>query len=92
MFSLLIIVFREESESVLELKGLTPSGTLPVGILSGGRDSLNSGKLENLFFFDELPGASAVCFYQGNVLNFSSCQPPYRMYPSVINLSLFHRS
>ena len=42
-------IYREESESVLELKGLTPSGTLPVGILSGGKDSLNSGRLCNFY-------------------------------------------
>lgn len=35
--------FRKESESVLELKGLTPSGMLPMGVLSGGASSLKTG-------------------------------------------------
>ena len=39
-----VYIYREESESVLELKGLTPSGSLPVGLLSGGKDSLHSGR------------------------------------------------
>jgi hypothetical protein len=38
----ILFLFREESESVLHLKGLTPTGALPLGALSGGKASLNN--------------------------------------------------
>lgn len=39
---MLQFAFSEESESVLQLKGLTPTGALPLGALSGGKSSLKN--------------------------------------------------
>ena len=50
---------REESESVLQLKGLTPNGLLPIGALSGGKDSLENGN--NFFTIMSHPGFWVLC-------------------------------
>ncbi|KAK1903781.1 Serine/threonine-protein phosphatase 2B catalytic subunit alpha isoform [Dissostichus eleginoides] len=48
-------VLREESENVLTLKGLTPTGMLPSGVLSGGKQTLQSGKS-----FEEAKGLDRI--------------------------------
>ncbi len=40
-----LIVFREQSEDILTLKGLTPGGTLPLGTLEGGKTAIEQGKI-----------------------------------------------
>ena len=44
---------REESESVLHLKGLTPTGSIPKGVLMGGKSAIEDGK-------------SCVCYFNLN--------------------------
>ncbi|CAD6204157.1 GSCOCG00009891001-RA-CDS [Cotesia congregata] len=57
----LFSVLREQSEIVLKLKGLTPTGFLPLGALSGGRVSLeNTLKSYKNLSFDEVKRLDAI--------------------------------
>lgn len=52
---------REESEKVLTLKGLTPTGTLPLGVLSGGKQTIeNAMKGLKVQTFEEARGLDRI--------------------------------
>ena len=51
MIVLVIACCRQEHETVLALKGLTPSGQLPAGVLSQGSQGVQSGNnIETLHY------------------------------------------
>jgi len=39
----LIDFYREQSEDIVTLKGLTPGGILPLGTLEGGKTAIEQG-------------------------------------------------
>lgn len=59
---------REERESVLQLKGLTPSGFLPLGALSGGKATLKNGttpisQMRGMQTSTDIRHQSVFCFF-----------------------------
>ena len=71
-----MMICREESEQVLQLKGLTPTGALPLGALSGGKTSL-MGALHGfspnhkITSFEEAKGELSIVFLmaRGTLIN-----------------------
>lgn len=78
---------REESESVLTLKGLTPTGTLPLGALSGGKSTLESAKV--ILGSDTLADKKKISFEEAKSLDKVNERLPPRKDDSSPNLFKF---
>ena len=52
--------FREQSEDILTLKGLTSGGTLPLGTLEGGKTAIEQGQLTSVRAFARIPFRSVL--------------------------------
>ena len=75
----------------MQLKGLTPTGALPLGALSGGKTSLKNGKDSHLFFSAMLNEFIDKC--QLCIINLSSlsCIPFYLPFLALQGFSPNHK-
>ena len=61
LFNYNCLLFRQEHETVLALKGLTPSGQLPTGVLSQGSEGIQSSKCMYNYNVHKLLYSQAYC-------------------------------
>jgi serine/threonine-protein phosphatase 2B catalytic subunit len=80
---------REESESVLTLKGLTPTGTLPLGALSGGKSTLESAKV--IVGSDNID-QKKISFEEAKSLDKVNERLPPRKTDSIANISIINHT